>query len=342
MTLVLLAVILVVLFVVLLFQFSGATKMNTRLDEFSRNLNAQTEQEAQRIQHLEETFRGLEKDLRTDVDSVRVKVDESLEKNTRQLGERVKELIDLNKRQLAEISVKVEERLEKGFEKTTSVFADVLKRLALIDKAQEKIAELSGNVVSLQEVLSDKRSRGAIDSKFPLENYQRMTDLTLGDADRKSAEQQFRQDIKKHIKDISSKYIISGKTSDGAVMFIPAEAVFAEIHGHYPELVEEAQRARVWLASPTTMMAVLTTARAVLKDSATRKQVHIIQDHLGALSQDFSRFQQRMDKLATHIDQANRDVLDVNKSARKITNRFTKIEKVELEGDESALLDDSE
>ena len=172
-----------------------------------------------------------------------------------------------------------------------------------------------------------------IDSKFPLESYQRMTDMTLGDADRKTAEQQFRQDIKKHIKDISSKYIISGETSEGAVMFIPAEAVFAEIHGHYPELVEEAQRARVWLASPTTMMAVLTTSRAVLKDAATRKQVHIIQEHLVALSKDFGRFQDRMDKLATHIDQANRDVADVNKSAKKITSRFTKIEKVELEGE---------
>lgn len=123
-------------------------------------------------------------------------------------------------------------------------------------------------------------------------------------------------------------------------MFIPAEAVFAEIHGHYPDLVEEAQRARVWLASPTTMMAVLTTARAVLKDDATRQQVHIIQEHLGALSKDFERFQQRMDKLATHIDQANRDVTDVNISAKKITSRFAKIEKVELEGEALEALED--
>ena len=117
-------------------------------------------------------------------------------------------------------------------------------------------------------------------------------------------------------------------------MFIPAEAVFAEIHGHYPELVEEAQRARVWLASPTTMMAILTTARAVLKDADTRQQVHIIQEHLVVLSQDFSRFQLRMDKLATHINQANRDVEEVNKSAKKITSRFTKIEQVELDEEE--------
>ena len=360
---------------VLLLLVGGTSKTNARLDELTRQTQHQTGTDEERIQKIETVFRELGKDLRTDVESVRVKVDESLEKSGRRIDERVKELISLNKEQLAEISGTVEKRLDKGFEKTTKVFSDVMERIALIDKAQEKIAELSGNVVSLQEILSDKRSRGAfgevqlnalisnmipensyslqhtlengaradcvlflpeptgmicIDSKFPLESYQKMTDLSLGDADRKKAEQQFRQDIKKHIKDISSKYIIPGTTSDGAVMFIPAEAVFAEIHGHYPDLIEEARRARVWLASPTTMMAILTTARSVLKDSATRQQVHLIQDHLVALAQDFGRFQQRMDKLATHIDQANRDVADVNKSAKKITSRFEKIEKVEL------------
>ncbi len=381
---VLLIALLALVVVLVVIQLMGGTKVNTRMDELSRRLESQLEQGDARIQRLEDIFRGLEKDLREDVEGVRIKVDESLEKNARQLGERVKELIDTNEKRLGEISGKVEEQLDQGFEKTTSVFADVLKRLALIDKAQENIAKLSSNVVSLQEVLSDKRSRGAfgevqlnalvsnmmpensyslqhtfgngvradcvlflpeptgticIDSKFPLESYQRMTDATLGDADRKSAEQQFRQDIKKHIKDISAKYIIPGETSDGAMMFIPAEAVFAEIHGHYPELIEEAQRARVWLASPTTMMAVLTTSRAVLKDAATRKQVHIIQEHLVVLSKDFERFQVRMDKLATHIGQANKDVGDVQISAKKITSRFTKIERVELEGEESPALD---
>ncbi|MEE9368301.1 MAG: DNA recombination protein RmuC [Pontiella sp.] len=384
-TTLLLIVVLVVLGIILMLQLAGNTKINTRLDEFSRQVGAQNEQGEARIQKLEEIFRGLGKELRNDVETVRVKVDESLEKNSRQLGERVKELIETNERRLGEISGKVEERLEKGFEKTTSVFADVLKRLALIDKAQENIAKLSSNVVSLQEVLSDKRSRGAfgevqlsalisnmmpdnsyslqhtfdngvradcvlflpeptgticIDSKFPLESYQRMVDFELGDADRKTAEQQFRQDIKKHIKDISTKYIISGETSDGAMMFIPAEAVFAEIHGHYPDLIEESQRARVWLVSPTTMMAVLTTARAVLKDAATREQVHIIKDLLDKLSDDFGRFQMRMDKLAIHIDQANRDVSDVNKSAKKITSHFTKIKNVELEGVEHRALEE--
>jgi len=382
---VLLIIVLAVLLVLLVLHLVGSTRTHTRLDEFSRQAGSQAEQGEARIQTLETIFRGLEKDLREDVEGVRVKVDESLEKNSRQLGERVKELIQTNREQLAEISGKVEERLDKGFEKTTTLFTDVVKRLALIDKAQEKIAELSGNVVSLQEVLADKRSRGAfgevqlsalisnmmpensyslqhtfgngvradcvlflpeptgticIDSKFPLESFQRMTHLETGDADRKTAEQQFRQDIKKHIKDIASKYIISGETSDGAMMFIPAEAVFAEIHGHYPDLVEEAQRARVWLVSPTTMMAVLTTARAVLKDAATREQVHLIKELLDKLSDDFGRFQTRMDKLASHIDQANRDVSEVNKSAKKITNHFTKIKNVELDGEEFQAVDE--
>ena len=309
---------------------------------------------------------------------------EQTDARARKSEEAVGNLVETSRQQLDKIGERVEQRLNQGFEQTGKVFQDVLKRLVEIDKAQEKIAELSGNVVSLQEVLSDKRSRGAfgevqlsglisnlmpensysmqhtfdngvradcvlflpeptgtvcIDSKFPLESYQRMTDLSAGNADRTAAERQFRQDIKKHIKDIATKYIIPGETSEGAMMFIPAEAVFAEIHSHYPDLVEAAQKARVWLSSPTTMMAVLTTARAVLKDAATRKQVHIIQQHLRVLAQDFSRFQTRMDKLATHIGQAQKDVGDVQTSARKITSRFEKIEKADVDGSPAGTLE---
>ena len=306
---------------------------------------------------------------------VRKQVTEALTQNGNELGKKVDSLTRSTDERLKEISGQVDKRLNEGFEKTTATFADVVKRLALIDEAQKKITELSGNVVSLQEVLADKRSRGAfgevqlaslvrnvmpessfsfqhtlsnstrvdcmlflpepsgnigIDSKFPLESYRKMTDLDTGEADRLVAEKQFKRDIKKHIYDIADKYILPGETSDGAVMFIPAEAIFAEIHAHYYELVEEAQRGRVWLVSPTTLMAVLTTARAVLKDSATRKQVHLIQDHLIALSKDFSRFQTRMDNLSKHIELASKDVEEVNTSARKISSRFERIEKVEM------------
>lgn len=353
--------------------------MEQQSDRFSKFSEATQKNLYQHRQAFEErqieALKLQQDNLTQGMSEVRKQVNDALGRYGDELGKRVDALTITTENKLKEISGQVEKRLSEGFEKTTATFADVVKRLALIDEAQKKITELSGNVVSLQEVLADKRSRGAfgevqlsalvrnvmpensfafqyglpnsmrvdcmlflpepsgniaIDSKFPLESYRRITDLETGNADRLVAERQFKQDIRKHIKDIADKYIIQGSTSDGAVMFIPAEAVFAEIHAHYYELVEEAQRAKVWIVSPTTLMAVLTTARAVLKDSATRKQVHIIQDHLVALSKDFTRFQSRMDKLSIHIQQANKDVEDVNTSARKISSRFEKIEKVEI------------
>jgi DNA recombination protein RmuC len=150
-------------------------------------------------------------------------------------------------------------------------------------------------------------------------------------AERTVAERQFKANIKKHVDDIASKYIIPDVTSDGAVMFIPAEAVFAEIHAHHPEVVDYAMQKRVWIVSPTTLMAVLNTARAVLKDVETRKQVHIIKDELGKLGKEFGRFDERMKKLADHIRQAHEDAQDVRTTSQKITKRFDSIEKVDLD-----------
>lgn len=316
---------------------------------------------------------------------VRDQVTATLTQHTETLSKRVDKLTDETQQRLKEISGQVDRKLMEGFEKTTSTFTDVIKRLTIIDEAQKKITELSTNVVSLQEILADKRTRGAfgevqlsnlihnmlpesnyamqhtlsngkrcdcilflpeptgnviIDAKFPLESYQLMQSTDLAESDRRQAESQFRLDVRKHIRDIAEKYIIPGETADGAVMFIPAEAVFAEIHAHYPDLIELAHKARVWLVSPTTMMAILTTASAVLKDAATRKQVHIIQDHLAALSKDFGRFQQRMDNLIRHIDLAHQDATEVHQSSKKITSRFQKIEKVELTEENPSLLSD--
>jgi DNA recombination protein RmuC len=310
--------------------------------------------------------------------SLQVSLQKGLKLSSDMIGERVEKLTTQTDNRLKDISGQVEKRLNEGFEKTNEVFSNVMKRLALIDEAQKKITELSSNVVDLQAVLNDKRSRGAfgeiqlsallrnalpentfslqhslsngtradcmlflpeptghvaIDAKFPLESFKVITDLDASSSDKQAAEKQFRQDIKKHIGDIASKYIVPGETADGAIMFIPAEAVFAEIHAHYPELVELAQRQHVWLVSPTTMMAILTTARAVIKDEATRRQVHIIREHLSYLSKDFDRFQTRMDNLARHIRQANNDVEQVHTSAQKISARFEKIEQVELQED---------
>lgn len=276
---------------------------------------------------------------------------------------------------LESITGHVNQRLDEGFRKTNETFANVMARLATIDEAQKKIDGLTTSVVSLQDLLGDKRSRGAfgevqleglvrnllppdshsfqytlpngtrvdcalhlpeptglvcVDAKFPLENYRRMFE-EVGDSDRRAALVAFRGDVKRHIDAIADKYLIPGVTSDGAVMFVPAEAVFAEIHARFPELVAHAQARRVWVVSPTTLMAVLNTARAVLKDVETRRQIHVIKDALGRLAKDFQRFDDRMAALARHIDQANRDVQDVQVSSRKITSHFEKIEAAQFD-----------
>lgn len=303
----------------------------------------------------------------------------ALQTTTQSLLQSIESLTKVVDSRLEEMSGKVSERLEAGFKKTNETFASVMARLATIDEAQKKIDGLSVNMVSLQELLGDKRSRGAfgevqleglvrnvlpsnsfamqhtlsnglrvdcalflpeptgtvaVDSKFPLENYHRMYDSSLGELVQAQAGKQFKADVKKHIDDISQKYIIANETSDGAVMFIPAEAVFAEIHAYHSEVVDYAMKKRVWLVSPTTLMAVLNTARAVLKDVEMRKQVHIIKDELGKLSKDFERFDTRMKKLADNIRQAHENAQDVHISSQKISRRFAQIEKVELAQEE--------
>jgi DNA recombination protein RmuC len=278
---------------------------------------------------------------------------------------------------LDQISGKVNERLDEGFKKTNETFINVMTRLAVIDEAQKKIDHLTTNVVSLQQVLSDKSARGAfgevqlealvrdtlppgvyefqaavgegrekadcvlsmpdgvskmaIDSKFPLSNYRAAIDATLTDAQRNVARKQFATDVKKHINDIATKYVQPSAGADSAVMFVPSEAVFAEIVGHHPDIVAQAQAQRVWLTSPTNLMAVLHTVRAVIRDAETRKQALVIKTQLEKLGTDFGRFQERMDKLATHIRQASDDVQDVQISSRKIASGFERIKAVEID-----------
>jgi len=342
-----------------------------------RELNSQKEQLNQTLsQNQNQTLEQLINHLNKTSKANREEQSQSLMQSGEQMSKRIDVLTQVTEKRLQEISGQVEKRLAEGFEKTTKTFSDILQRLALIDDAQKKITELSTNVVSLQAVLNDKRSRGAfgevqlnslirnvlpeqsfklqhtlsngkiadcvlflpqptgnvvVDAKFPLENYRKMMDFDQANSDRKIAQRQFKIDIKKHINDISDKYLIDKETADGAIMFIPAEAIFAEIHGHQSDLVDFANKKRVWLASPTTLMAILTTARSVLKDEATRKQIHIIQAHLSDLAQDFNRFKGRFASLAKHIDQAAVDVKQIHTSADKISTRFEKIEQVELQ-----------
>ncbi|HHF7367108.1 TPA: DNA recombination protein RmuC [Legionella bozemanae] len=315
---------------------------------------------------------------------VREQMSHSFKQHASSLTSHLQLLTEEIRNHLHSLTQQVNHKLTEGFEKTSSTFIDVVKRLTIIDEAQKKITELSNHVVSLQDVLVDKKARGAfgevqlatlisnmippnhfamqhtlsnqkradcilflpeptgnvvIDAKFPLETYQRLISTDAGSVEKKSLQQQFRQDIQKHIKDIAEKYIIPNETTDGAMMFIPAESIFAEIHANYPDLISLSQRLKVWLVSPSTLMAVLTTAKAVLKDDATRKQIHIIQKHLQALADDFQRFEKRMDKLSKHINLAHQDVSEVNTSAKKITSRFQKIESVDIELDELELIE---
>ena len=289
-------------------------------------------------------------------------------------GEQFQKIMQLTDQQLKQISGQVDRRLGEGFAKTSEVFNNVIKRLADIDTAQKRIQELSSDIITLKDILNDKKARGTfgeiqlhqlirntipekhfklqatlsnqkradcllllpeptgnivIDAKFPLENYRRLQEAPE-DLKIKS---QFVQDIKKHINDIASKYIIPGETAESAILFIPAESIFAQIHAQLPELVEYSQSQRVWLTSPSTLMAILTTAMAVIKDVETREQVHLIQKHIQMLSADFQRFQKRMNDLARHVQLAYQDIDLVHKSSNKITQRFEKIEKVDFNYD---------
>lgn len=299
------------------------------------------------------------------------------------LGETTDKLNAKIDQRLEQIAGRVNERLDEGFKKTNETFVNVMQRLATIDEAQKKIETLTGSVVSLQELLGDKRSRGAfgevqlealvrnvlppaafetqytlpngtrvdcvlklpeptglvcVDSKFPLENYHRMLTPGVNDVERALAQRQFRADVRKHVDDIAKKYILPNVTSDGAVMFIPAEAVFAEIHAYHGEVVDYANSKRVWIVSPTTLMAVLNTARAVLKDVETRKQIHVIRESLARLAVEFGRFDERMKDLARHIKQASDDVDRIQVTGGKITQQFQRIESAELEPAEDGQL----
>lgn len=359
--------------------------LRTRLEHIEAGRKGEQELLVARLgEAIEHKLRLLSESLREGISDGHKRIADSvqlsLKGTTDTLNQRFAELSQMAERRLDGISGKVDERLNQGFEKTQKVFTDVLTRLAVIDKAQERIAQLSENVVSLQDVLTDKRARGAfgevqlhqlvsqalpasayelqatlsngrradcllklpepigkmaIDSKFPLENYQISVDPDRPEAERRQAAAQLKQDVRKHILDIAGRYILPGETTDAAMMFIPSEAIFAELHARHPDLVALAQQHHVWMASPTTMMAILTTVAAALKDAETREQVHIIQKHLTELGRDFARFGQRFDKLARHIDQANKDTQDIHVSAKKISQRFSRIEQVDLEGHEA-------
>ena len=280
------------------------------------------------------------------------------------------------------LSKAVGERLDRTEKATGQIVTDLRERLVRIDEAQKKIGDLSTQVVSLQEVLSNKQARGAfgevqlndlvqsalppqayefqytlstgsradcllklpnppgsiaIDAKFPLESYSALRAVPAGDAPALLvAQRAFQQAIRKHIGDIRDRYIVSGETAESALMFLPSEAVYAELHANFTGLVEESYRARVWIVSPTTMMATLNTVRAVLKDVRMREQAGEIQKTVGLLMEDVKRLGDRVDRLKTHFGQTEKDLREIDISADRITKRGQRILDVDL-GEEPAL-----
>ncbi|MEA9357529.1 DNA recombination protein RmuC [Bacteriovorax sp. PP10] len=280
---------------------------------------------------------------------------------------------------LNEISDRVRENLDQGFKKTNETFTSVIERLAKIDEAQKKIESLSTNVVSLQDILTDKKSRGifgevqlnqilnsvfgdkndkvykiqhklsngticdsilflpeptgsiVVDSKFPLENFRRMFDLAFTDLERREFAKDFKINLKKHIDDISNKYIIAGETTDQAILFLPAEAIFAEIYAYHSDIIEYAQNKKVWLTSPTTFMAMITTIQVVIQNIERSKYTNVIHQELNKLADEFGRYKKRWDNLASHIETVSKDVKDIHTTTEKITNRFSQISEVKID-----------
>ena len=277
------------------------------------------------------------------------------------------------------INEKVNERLDQNFDKTNKTFINVLERLSKIDEAQKKIDNLSTDIVSLQSILTDKKTRGifgevnlkhilssvfgerndsiyrlqytlsndmiadsvlfapdplgtiCIDSKFPLENYQMMVDKKLSSDIRDNYEKLFKSDMKKHIDAISSKYIIPGETADQAILFLPAEAIFAEINAYHSDIINYAYKKHVWITSPTTLISTLTVIQMIIKNMERDKYTSIIHDELNKLGLEFSRYRERWDKLAKSIQTVNKDVENVYITTDKISRKFETINKVDVE-----------
>ena len=275
------------------------------------------------------------------------------------------------------INEKVNERLDQNFEKTNKTFINVMERLSKIDEAQKKIETLSTDIVGLQGILTDKKTRGiygevnlnhilsnvfgqkndsiyrlqytlstgvitdavlfapeplgtiCIDSKFPLEHYQLMVDKKNSVEARENYEKLFRQDMKKHIDAINTKYIIPGETTNQAILFLPAEAIFAEVNAYHPDIIQYAYKKKVWITSPTTLISTLTVIEMIIKNIERDKYTSIIHEELNKLGIEFSRYKERWDKLARSIQTVNKDIENVSITTDKISKKFDTINQVD-------------
>lgn len=321
--------------------------------------------------NITERLGKLEVSMMKELGDFKSDISRNLNKDFTTLNEQVE-------RRLIAINERVNERIDQNFEKTNKTFMNVIERLSKIDEAQKKIETLSTDIVSLQSILTDKKTRGifgevnlkhiltsvfgerndslfrlqytlstgviadsvvfapeplgtiAIDSKFPLEHYQLMVDKKLTPDLRENYERLFKQDMKKHIDAISSKYIIPGETADQAILFLPAEAIFAEINAYHQDIIDYAYKKKVWITSPTTLISTLTVVEMIIKNIERDKYTSIIHEELNKLGLEFARYKERWDKLARSIQTVNKDVENVSITTDKITKKFETINKVEV------------
>ncbi len=355
----------------------------TKLGDFQNNL---TERFGKLEVGLGDSFANLasklNKDLVSNKEELTRNILEFRKEIAKELNENFSSLKMEMEKHLNAINEKVDERLMEGFKQTNETFSSILARLSKIDEAQRKIESLSSDIVSLQDVLTDKKSRGtfgevqlgqllaavfgekndsvyelqhklpngkitdailktpeplglvAIDSKFPLENYRRMIDRELHEHERAQATRDFKLNVKRHIDNIADRYIIPEHTSNQAIMFIPAEAVFAEIYAYHEDLVNYSQKKRVWIVSPTTLMSVMTTIQVVLQNMERERLASIIHVELNKLGEEFKRYRRRWNKLKSHIERVSDDVRNVHITTEKISDKFEKISNAEIASEE--------
>ena len=337
----------------------------------------------QNNKELEEKVSKTELSIVKEIGNFKHDFSSDLNKDFNNLNDRIENKLNL-------MNQKVNEKLEDGFEKTNKTFNEVMTRLTRIDEAQKKIDGLGNDIISLESILTDKKSRGifgevnlyhilssifgekndkiyqtqytlsnttiadaivfgpeplgtiCIDSKFPLENYRRLVEKGLSPEDRELRSKVFESDVKKHIDAISSKYIISGETSDQAIMFLPAEAIFAEINAYHTNIIKYAASKKVWITSPTTLMSLLTIIQSVLMGLERDKYTSIIHEELNKLGIEFGRYRERWDKLSRSIQTVSNDVENIHKTTEKITKRFDSINNVKIEDNEALLIEEDD
>ncbi len=369
----------VLLILLLLFLSLRAANRSARMAEPLARQMAHLGQHVQQLGQGQEQMRGGLQHVSDTQANAQVQVIQTVEARLssvqQQMNDRLADNAMKSARALAEMQERMKESLHGSSKQTATSLTQLQERLAAIDKAQDNITKLSGDVLSLQDILSNKQTRGAfgeiqltdivskalpqdsfklqatlsngrradclihlpnppgpivIDSKFPLEAYEALIGAT-NDAELKAALQMFRSTVRKHINDIAEKYILDGETADGALMFLPSEAVYAELHAKFPELVQESFAKRVWIVSPTTCMATLNTMRAILKDARMREQAGAIRKELGLLHKDVERLGDRVTNLDRHFGQAAKDISEIKISAEKAGRRAQRLDNFDFE-----------